>query len=157
MFAFTSLVVAALAMSAIQTASAAPSAEYSVSESDILAWLATTDAEVIHVGADGEPLPSPPTTRAAALARRASNVNVVWCDKRSGAACGGTCRMYTGTSTCLNVKGQAACLMASANVAFCDNTSCGGSCNTYYQCGTRLDNNFCYTPGTNSINVPYVN
>ncbi|KAH9926257.1 uncharacterized protein BXZ73DRAFT_78763 [Epithele typhae] len=158
MFAFASLVIAALATLTIQTASVAPSAEYAVSDSDILTWLATTDAEVIHVGADGESLQSPPPPpRADALARRQGSVRVVWCDRRSGAVCGGTCRIYTGSATCLNVRGQAACLMASANVAFCDNTSCGGSCNTFARCGTKLDNNFCYTPGTDSINVPFVN
>ncbi|RPD58872.1 hypothetical protein L227DRAFT_612620 [Lentinus tigrinus ALCF2SS1-6] len=31
---------------------------------------------------------------------------------------------------------------------------CGGSCNQLSTCGTRLDNGFCYTPGTASINVP---
>lgn len=80
---------------------------------------------------------------------------VVYCSSRSNNVCGGACTVYNGGATCLDAP-DTKCLMASANVAFCDRSGCGGDCNQLSSCGTRLDNNFCYTPGTKSIIVPFV-
>ena len=109
--------------------------------SDILTWLSTTDAKVTFVNG--------PT------ADVGGNVMVVYCSTRDGNTCGGNCTVYNGGATCLNAP-NTNCLMATANVAFCSGKSCASPCNGFNSCGTRLSNNFCYTPGTNSIAVPFI-
>ncbi|KAH9913761.1 uncharacterized protein B0H18DRAFT_960153 [Fomitopsis serialis] len=66
--------------------------------------------------------------------------------------CGGSCTVYNGSAKCLNAP-DTQCLAATNNVGFCDKGGCGGSCNQLSTCGTHLDNGYCYTPGTKSINV----
>ena len=106
-------------------------------------WITNTDAKLTFIGPEIH-----------ALSVRAPNaITVTWCTQRSQNVCGGTCTVFTGTSACLDTAG-CSCLSATANVAFCDRSGCGHSCNEFDSCGTRLDNNFCYTPGTASISVP---
>ena len=113
----------------------------------MLTWLATTDAKLAFVG---EPI----SGRSSDKDKRATeDIMVVYCSSRSQGLCGGACTVYNGGATCLNAPGTN-CLSATGNVAFCDHSNCHGSCNDFNDCGTRLDNNFCYTPGTNSIVVP---
>ena len=115
-----------------------------MSKSAMLTWLATTDANITYVGEPLNPL----------APRAAQTTTVTYCSSRQGNTCGGACSVYVGNPTCLRAP-NTNCLMATANVGFCDRSGCGGSCNQLSSCGTRLDNNFCYTPGTQSIVVPF--
>ncbi|KAL4252601.1 hypothetical protein AB1N83_013474 [Pleurotus pulmonarius] len=115
-----------------------------VSDAELDHWLQTTDATLTFTGGSGRnPL------------RRDGQVRVVHCTTRSGDVCGGNCNVFEGTATCIDAPGTS-CIMASSNVAFCDKANCGGSCNTIDSCGTNLSSGFCFTPGTKSINVPFV-
>ena len=113
-----------------------------MSASDLLTWLSTTDAKVTYTGG--------PVSRDVG-----GSVMVVYCTTRTVDVCGGECTVYNGGPKCIDAAGTS-CLMATADVGFCDHDSCGGSCNQLSTCGTQLDNNFCFTPGTSSINVPFV-
>ncbi|EIW54845.1 uncharacterized protein TRAVEDRAFT_130874 [Trametes versicolor FP-101664 SS1] len=117
-------------------------ASYLVSHEAMMHWLATTDAELTFIG---EP-PNPLTPRAA------QNTMVTYCSSRTQNVCGGHCTVYNGGAACLNAP-KTKCLSATKNVGFCDRGGCGGSCNQLSTCGTRLDNGFCFTPGTASIIV----
>ena len=77
---------------------------------------------------------------------------VTYCSHRTQNVCGGPCTVYNGGAACLNAP-DTNCLSATANVGFCDRSGCGGSCNQLSTCGTRLEDGYCYTPGTRSINV----
>ncbi|KAG9223757.1 hypothetical protein CCMSSC00406_0004902 [Pleurotus cornucopiae] len=115
-----------------------------ISEAELDHWLQTTNANLTFTGQSGKnPL------------RRDGQVRVVHCTNRQGPVCGGNCDVFEGTNTCIEASGTN-CIMATANVAFCDRGGCGGSCNFIDSCGTRLDNNFCATPGTKSILVPFI-
>lgn len=106
-------------------------------------WLATTDAELTFIG-----------TPLNALSTEATqDITVTYCSSRSQNVCGGVCTVYTGGATCLSAP-NTVCLGATGDVAFCDRGGCGGSCNEYDACGTRLNDGFCFTPGTASIIVP---
>ncbi|KAG6848741.1 hypothetical protein H0H93_014454 [Arthromyces matolae] len=110
-------------------------------------WLSTTDADVTFIGE--------PISKAGGVtpdSQYALDTIVTYCSKRSGNICGGACTVYNGGAACLSAP-KTNCLSATNNVAFCDHGNCGGSCNNFATCGTRLDNGFCWTPGTNSINV----
>ncbi len=85
--------------------------------------------------------------------RSAQNTMVTYCSNRAVNVCGGPCTVYNGGATCLNAH-DTNCLAATHNVGFCDRAGCRGSCNQLSTCGTRLDNGFCFTPGTKSILVP---
>ena len=106
-------------------------------------WLDTTDANITFIGE--------PIDRHAP--RAADSVMVTYCNRRTQNVCGGSCTVYNGGAKCLSAP-TTQCLAATANVGFCDRSGCGGSCNQLSTCGTRLDNGFCYTPGTASIIVP---
>ena len=108
-------------------------------------WLANTDAEVTF---HGKPLGDLSDLHK----RNALNTIVTYCSNRIDNLCGGPCTVYNGGATCLETP-DTNCLSATNNVGFCDTSGCGGSCNQFSSCGTRLDNNFCYTPGTESILV----
>ncbi|KAI0079866.1 hypothetical protein K474DRAFT_1591234, partial [Panus rudis PR-1116 ss-1] len=112
-------------------------------ESEILTWLATTDAEITYINNNKRD------------ADVGGNVNVVYCNSRNGPNCGGLCTVYNGGATCLHAPGTQ-CLMATADVSFCSGGNCDGPCSGFNACGTRLNNNFCFTPNTNSIVVPFV-
>lgn len=115
---------------------------YLISHEQMMHWLATTDAELTF---DGEPI-NPLT------ARSALNTMVTYCNTRQKNVCGGRCTVYNGGAKCLNAPGTN-CLAATHNVAFCNKSGCSGDCNQLSSCGTRLDDGFCYTPGTESILV----
>ncbi|KAJ3571859.1 hypothetical protein NP233_g3472 [Leucocoprinus birnbaumii] len=137
-----SLKLSALFVTLIGVVTAAPHPEYVVSDAEMNHWLSTTDAELTYVGKPYHPL-SP---------REAQNTRVVYCNTRNFNVCGGSCTVYNGGATCLSAPGTQ-CLFATQNVGFCDRGGCGGSCNQFSSCGTRLDNGFCWTPGTASITV----
>ena len=105
-------------------------------------WIKTTDAELTVIGEPINPL----------APRSAQNTMVTYCNPRIDNICGGSCSVYNGGATCLAAPGTS-CLAATNNVGFCDRGGCGHSCNQLSTCGTRLDNGFCYTPGTQSILV----
>ncbi|KAI0739157.1 hypothetical protein C8Q80DRAFT_1222341 [Daedaleopsis nitida] len=107
-------------------------------------WLATTNAELTFIGKPINPL----------AARSAQTTIVTYCSQRIDNVCGGACTVYNGNHACLNAP-NTNCLSATTNVGFCDRGGCGGSCNQFSTCGTRLDNGFCFTPGTASILVPF--
>ncbi|PIL23598.1 hypothetical protein GSI_14911 [Ganoderma sinense ZZ0214-1] len=80
------------------------------------------------------------------------NTMVTYCNKRVNNVCGGSCTVYNGGAACLDAPGTN-CFVATNNVGFCDRAGCGHSCHQLSTCGTRLDNGFCFTPGTQSILV----
>ncbi|KAL0564851.1 hypothetical protein V5O48_017187 [Marasmius crinis-equi] len=143
-FTFSTLASAFLvALHAVDSVSAAAVAlkhRSVVSKQDMLDWIATTEANVTFIG-------NP-------IAKRADGTTVVYCTKRTNNVCGGDCTVFTGSAKCLDTDGTN-CISATTNVGFCDKGGCGGSCNQFSSCGTKLDNNFCATPGTKSINVPF--
>ncbi|KAI0351914.1 hypothetical protein OH77DRAFT_1513606 [Trametes cingulata] len=113
-----------------------------ISDAEMAHWLATTDAELTFIGA----LPNP-------LAKRsAQTTTVTFCTKSIGPICGGTCTVYTGGVTCLDTTGTA-CISATKDVGFCDETECNGDCSALSQCGTTMAGGFCATPNTKSILV----
>ncbi|KAI0373602.1 hypothetical protein BV20DRAFT_1041979 [Pilatotrama ljubarskyi] len=113
------------------------------SHAEMMHWLATTDAALTIIGDPINPL----------APRSAQNTMVTYCSSRTQNVCGGACTFYNGGATCLNAP-NTNCLAATHNVGFCDRAGCGHSCNQLSTCGTRLDNGFCFTPGTRSIIVP---
>ncbi|KAJ2913808.1 hypothetical protein MD484_g6612, partial [Candolleomyces efflorescens] len=125
---------------------ASPVAASVVTNAELDNWLATTDAKLTYI--------SDVDTTNPLADRAALNTRVVYCNRRTNNVCGGDCTVYDGNARCLNAP-DTQCLSATTNVGFCDRAGCGGSCNQYSSCGTRLDNGFCYTPGTRSINVPF--
>lgn len=144
-----SVLMLALATSGLTTPVAAPDGEaaldpatYLVSPEQMLHWLENTDAELTFIGGPINPL----------AARSADNTMVTYCNRRIDDICGGSCTVYNGGAACLNAP-DTTCLAATNNVGFCDRAGCGHSCNQLSTCGTRLENNFCYTPGTKSILV----
>ena len=77
---------------------------------------------------------------------------VTYCDKALDGVCGGACTVYNGGAKCLGAP-NTNCLFATNNVVFCASRGCTGMCSLFSSCGTILQNNFCYTPGTASILV----
>ena len=108
-------------------------------------WLENTDAVVTF---HGKPLGD----LSSLSKRNALNTIVTYCTERIDDLCGGSCQTYNGGATCIDAPGTS-CLSATNNVGFCDRGGCGGSCNQFSSCGTKLQNNFCFTPGTASILV----
>ncbi|KAJ7303018.1 hypothetical protein DFH08DRAFT_794181 [Mycena albidolilacea] len=105
-------------------------------------FLATTDANLTFIGDVSTLGVSPFVT------------TVTYCATRTANLCSGPCTVYTGGATCLDAP-NTACLSATSNVAFCDKSGCKGTpCNVLSSCGTKLDDGFCFTPGTKSISVP---
>ncbi|KAJ3509170.1 hypothetical protein NLJ89_g5361 [Agrocybe chaxingu] len=144
-FALAKLFVLA-AMAVVGSASPTPEvvpASFIWTDAEFDHWLATTDAEITYYG---NTAPNPLAPRAAL------NTRVTYCSTRIENLCGGACTVYDGGATCLDAP-NTNCLAATNNVGFCDRGGCGGSCHQLSTCGTRLDNNFCYTPGTRSIAV----
>ncbi|KAH9474928.1 hypothetical protein JR316_0012023 [Psilocybe cubensis] len=91
---------------------------------------------------------------AALSSRAALSVTVTFCSTQSSTICTGPCTVKTvAGGTCIAAP-DTNCLSATSQVTFCDRSGCGGSCNELNSCGTRLENNFCFTPGTESIGVP---
>ncbi|KAM5536115.1 hypothetical protein V8D89_010214 [Ganoderma adspersum] len=117
-------------------------ATYIVSHEQMMHWIANTNAELTFVGVPFNPL----------APRSAQDTMVTYCSSRIDNVCGGHCTVYNGGATCLNAP-NTQCLSATNDVGFCDRSGCGGSCNQLSTCGTRLDNGFCFTPGTASILV----
>ncbi|KAI0716405.1 hypothetical protein C8Q76DRAFT_724119 [Earliella scabrosa] len=115
---------------------------YLMSHEAMMHWIATTDAELTFIGEPINPL----------VPRSAQATMVTYCSRRTVNVCGGACTVYNGGARCLDAPGTN-CLAATNNVGFCDRAGCTGSCNQLSTCGTRMDNGYCYTPGTRSINV----
>ncbi|KAG6907210.1 hypothetical protein DXG01_009899 [Tephrocybe rancida] len=111
-------------------------------------WFATIpDEDITFIG---KPIDK---TRGVTLGTLAAlDTFVMYCSTRSGSICTTPCTVYNGPATCISAP-NTNCLFATNDVAFCDGTNCNGSCNDYNSCGTRLDQGFCYTPGTRSIAV----
>ncbi|KDR70657.1 hypothetical protein GALMADRAFT_282130 [Galerina marginata CBS 339.88] len=141
---FTTLLVAIGTQVAANPVAPAPAADpdYLISIDQFKYWLATTDANITYIGKPVNPL-----TPRSALATM-----VTYCSNRSFSICGGPCTVYNGGATCLHAP-NTNCLAATHNIAFCSGDNCDGGCNPLATCGVKLDNGFCYTPGTNSIIV----
>ncbi|KAF7372741.1 hypothetical protein MSAN_00479500 [Mycena sanguinolenta] len=105
-------------------------------------FLATTDANLTFTGLPIEMLGADPLV-----------TTLTVCSTRTAQLCSGPCTVFTGSGTCFNTP-NTKCLAATTDVSFCDHSNCQGSCNTLSTCGTRLNNGFCSTPGTNSVSVP---
>ncbi|KAF6754965.1 hypothetical protein DFP72DRAFT_898155 [Ephemerocybe angulata] len=142
----TLTLLAVAAFATLSRASPAPFPAGIVTHDEIENWIATTDAKLTYIS--DAPASNPLTKRAA------QNTRVVYCSNRTNNVCGGACTVYDGNARCLDAP-DTNCISATTNVGFCDRGGCGGSCNQLSSCGTRLDNGFCYTPGTRSINVPF--
>ena len=139
-----------------------------MSEAALLHWLKTTDANLTFIG---DPIPGI-TAPEGLTPRNAQATRVVFCSVRNGNSCGGACSVYTGDGVCL-LAPDTNCLSATGEVTFCAPNGCVVStsvhylpiarlranscnrcscpCNLYSHCGTRMDNGFCWTPGTNAI------
>lgn len=89
------------------------------------------------------------------LGRRDGAVTVTFCTQKSGTICSGSCTVQSGNGQCIATPGTN-CLFATSDVAFCDSSDCGGSCNEFDSCGTVLENGFCDTPGTKGIAIPFI-
>ncbi|KAJ2912386.1 hypothetical protein MD484_g8020, partial [Candolleomyces efflorescens] len=145
--AFTQIATVALLVTTA-VASPTPVPADVVSNAELDHWLATTDAKLTFITDTDIDTTNPLANRAALDTR------VVYCSQRTVNVCGGACTVYQGNARCLDAP-NTNCLFATTNVGFCDRAGCGGSCNQFSTCGTRLDGGFCYTPGTRSINVPF--
>ena len=118
-------------------------------------WLTNTDAELTFIG-------KPLGDLSDLSKRNALDTKVTYCTKRIDNICGGVCTVYNGGAACIPTP-NTNCLSATNDVGYCNEILCGGSCNQYSatgsDCGTagnvtpRLENNFCYTPNTQSIVV----
>ena len=109
-------------------------------------WLANHEGEITYVGLKNH---------TDIVKRAAQATTVTYCQRRSGNLCSGPCTVSTGNGVCINAPGTQ-CLAATTDVAFCDYDNCRSSdgCHNLSQCGTRLNDGYCYTPGTNSISIP---
>lgn len=105
-------------------------------------WLATTNESLTFTGAPLEDIGLNPLT-----------TTITFCSTVTAGLCSGPCNVFTGAGVCHATPGTN-CLSATTNVAFCDHSGCSGSCNTFADCGTKLNDGFCDTPGTNSISLP---
>ncbi|KAI0351916.1 hypothetical protein OH77DRAFT_843318 [Trametes cingulata] len=139
--------VAAFAASVVAGPAARSAAEKTISasiitEAEMAHFIANTDAKLTFIGEPPNPLAK----------RSAQSTSVMYCTKRIGPICGGTCTVYSGGATCLDATGTT-CISATHDVGFCDETECNGNCNALSQCGTTMPNGFCFTPNTASILV----
>ncbi|KAH9925183.1 uncharacterized protein B0H18DRAFT_389947 [Fomitopsis serialis] len=135
----------------VAVVAAVPSPEVTTqlfTQEEMIAWLkrptpsSPSSATLSQVSMRPKVLPRAPRTTRWSRTATAALQNV----------CGGSCTVYNGSAKCLNAP-DTQCLAATNNVGFCDKGGCGGSCNQLSTCGTHLDNGYCYTPGTKSINV----
>ena len=107
-------------------------------------WLSTIDPSLLtYTGAEDTDTATPDP---------AAETTVVYCAKRSGKNCQAPCTVHVGGPGCIYAPGTN-CLAATADVSFCSSRDCTKPCNTYDDCGTKLNGGYCYTPGTNSIFV----
>ncbi|KAI0372673.1 hypothetical protein BV20DRAFT_38332 [Pilatotrama ljubarskyi] len=113
-----------------------------ISEAEMAHWLANTDAELTFIGQPPNPLAK----------RSAQSTSVMYCTKRVGSICGGTCTVYTGGATCL-AAANTMCISATRDVGFCDEAGCNGNCAPLSLCGSPMGSGFCFTPQTMSILV----
>ncbi|KAJ7112207.1 hypothetical protein C8R44DRAFT_595034, partial [Mycena epipterygia] len=124
-----------------------------VSLSTMQNWIATIDANLTFVGDPDQIFSLFATT-------------VTYCSIRVGGLCSGPCTVYTGAAdyegtkmartraaACLGTP-DTVCLTATRNGAFCGSAGCHRTCSLLSTCGTRLEHNVCYAPGTQSISVP---
>ncbi|KAI0351918.1 hypothetical protein OH77DRAFT_1429234 [Trametes cingulata] len=123
---------------------ASPAATMSsiVSEAEMAHFIATTDAELTFIGEPPNPLSK----------RHALSTTVMYCTKRIGNICGGSCTVYTGGATCLATP-NTSCISATRDVGYCDEAGCNGNCEPMSLCGTPMGSGFCFTPQTMSILV----
>ncbi|KAI5830640.1 hypothetical protein K523DRAFT_327599 [Schizophyllum commune Tattone D] len=145
---------------------------YIGSEAQLLHWLKTTDANLTFIGdpipgiigPEGLTPPGPegltppgyegltPPSHEGLTPRGALATTVVYCSVRNGNTCDGPCTVHNGDPECLYAP-NTNCLFATGEVTFCAPSKCDCPCNLYSHCGTRMDNGFCWTPGTNAIYV----
>ncbi|KAH6910904.1 hypothetical protein BKA70DRAFT_1219990 [Coprinopsis sp. MPI-PUGE-AT-0042] len=137
--ALATIVAAALVLPS--TATPVALNEGIVTNEELDHWIATTDAKLTFVGSNER----------SGVGIQA--IRVVYCNRRMGNLCGGACTIYEGGTKCLEAPGTQ-CLFATGNVRVCDRVGCGGLCSVIDDCSTLLENNFCWTPGAVSINVP---
>lgn len=109
-------------------------------------WLSNHEGVITYVGLKNH---------TEIVKRAAQSTTVTYCGQVSGNLCSGPCTVSTGNGICINAPGTN-CLAASTDVAFCDYDNCDSSdgCHNLSQCGTRLNDGYCFTPGTNSISLP---
>ncbi|KAI0372651.1 hypothetical protein BV20DRAFT_1050542 [Pilatotrama ljubarskyi] len=118
-----------------------------ISEAQFAHWLETTDAELTFIGDRPDFTP---------LARRSSqnNIMVTLCSQRVGNVCGGSCTVFSGTGpSCVDIP-RSQCISATDDIGYCDERACDGNCNELADCGTMLNNGFCFTFDTKSIVLP---
>ena len=116
-----------------------------ISDSELLTWLSTTDAKVTFIGK--------PVIGLTKDKRDSADIQVIYCSSRIGNTCGGACTVYDGAGeTCLSAPGTE-CLRTTGNVEACSNAGCLAPCIEFIDCEEFLDDGFCSTPNTTSINV----
>jgi hypothetical protein len=114
-------------------------------------WLDKTESDVTFIGKRLGDLSD-------LSKRNALDTVVIFCNSKVGNVCGGTCTVYSGGPACIPALGTN-CLSATKDVGFCDRLLCDGGCSQYSatasDCGSNgacLENNFCSTPNTDSVN-----
>ncbi|KAI0736679.1 hypothetical protein C8Q72DRAFT_791064 [Fomitopsis betulina] len=128
-----SLATIAVLVAAVVAFPAAEAPVTLMTQDEMMNWLKTTDATLTFIG---NPIPGVNAPEGLVSREALSTMLTV----------------YNGGAKCLNAP-DTVCLAATNNVAFCDRKGCNGSCHDLAQCGTHLDNGYCYTPGTASIIV----
>ena len=111
-------------------------------------WLANTDSEVTFIG-------KPLGDLSNLSKRNALTTMVTYCTKEAENLCGGSCTVYNGGATCIEIAAPgASCLLATNDVGICTLPGCATlSCTQYSECLMRINNGYCSAPGTRSILV----
>ncbi|KAF7424785.1 hypothetical protein PC9H_010096 [Pleurotus ostreatus] len=118
-----------------------------ISIKELRNWIRTTKGEFKFIGEKFDLEDNPLASRDTEF------TTVTFCSNRDGGDCNPPCTTFSGSNACLSTP-NTNCLVATTDVLFCGSPGCGGICNSFNSCGTRLNNNFCFTPSTQSIRVP---
>ncbi|KAF4579934.1 hypothetical protein AB1N83_009953 [Pleurotus pulmonarius] len=118
-----------------------------MSNKELRNWIRTTKGEFKFIGEKFDLEDNPLESRDAQV------TTVTFCSNRNGGLCNPPCTTATGAGICISAP-NTNCLVATTDVRFCSSSGCRGACNSFNSCGTRLNNNFCFTPNTQSISLP---
>ena len=89
-----------------------------------------------------------------------TDITVVYCETADGQQCNTPCMLYNGNAPVCLPAPKTTCLLATVAVTFCSTSDCSGVvppyCTAYnpYCSSHVMQDGYCYTPDTNSIDVP---